>query len=242
VGENDTSAGWQRLGATASAGLIYCSRVHLSCIVAVFPIAVAVACGAARPERYVEPTQQLDAVDLESTEVQPSYSRSELERVLAEERRALTEASAVLASLMEQPGNTVEIALRQADLGVQQRYIDSLESCRARGQWCPPRLGLTWTIREGDLEVPVSLDAELRFDRDSWRTLASELWARGCDCRSMTCVDAMTQTINALETRPTPELQGEAQSSAAITAARSCLWRLRGKASRRGQTAGLDAR
>lgn len=197
--------------------------------------ALLVSCGGSQSsERYVEPTV-IGQIDPESTEVQPTYGRQEMERVLVEERQAHTTAAAVLASLMEQRGKSVEIALKLADLQVQERYLESLEACRARGVWCPPKLGMAWTIRE-DQDVPVSLDAEARFDLASWRKLAAELWARGCDCRSMTCVDAMTQTIDALEAQPTPEVQGDHEAAAAVTGARTCLWRLRGKAGKRGLT------
>lgn len=190
--------------------------------------------GSQSSERYVEPTV-VGQIDPESTEVQPTYGRQEMERVLVEERQAHAAAAAVLASLMEQRGKSVEISLKLADLGVQERYLEALESCRARGVWCPPRLGMAWTIRE-DQDVPVSLDAEVRFDLASWRALTAELWARGCDCRSMACVDAMTQTIDALELQPTPEVRGDHEASAALTGARTCLWRLRGKAGKRGLT------
>jgi hypothetical protein len=199
------------------------------------------ACGGSpRAERYVEPVQQPQDIDPESTEVRPNYGRQEMDRVLTEERQSYATAATSLASLQEQRGKAVEISLRQADLGVQQRYIEVLESCRSRGVWCPPRLAMTWTIRE-DVDVPVALDAEQRFDLTSWRKLTQELWARGCDCRSMACVDAMTQTIDVLEPRPTPEVQGDHESSAALTAARTCLWRLRGLAGRRGRIEPADA-
>jgi hypothetical protein len=192
----------------------------------------AAGCGGGQTERFVEPTQAAQ-IDPEATEVQPTYGKQELERVLAEERQAHVAAQAVLDGLMGQRGKAVEISLRLADLGVQARFLETLESCKARGVWCPPKLGMTWTIRDG-VDVPVSLDSDVRFDLTSWRKLTTELWARSCDCRSMTCVDAMTVTIDALEPRPTPEVQGDEEASAALTAARTCLWRLRGKAGQRG--------
>jgi hypothetical protein len=197
--------------------------------------AAALGCGSSqRAERYVEPTPVNEVVDAEAMEVHPSYGQPEMDRVLAEEKQALAQGTAALAGLIEQRGKAVEIALHQADLEVQQRYIEALELCRARGMWCPPRLGLAWTIRD-DADLPVSLDAETRFDLASWRKLTTELWARGCDCRSMRCVDAMTQMIDGLELRPTAEVQGDHESSVALTGARTCLWRLRGKAGKRGQ-------
>jgi hypothetical protein len=200
--------------------------------VRVAALLLAAGCGGSQTERFVEPTQAAQ-IDPEATEVVPTYGKHELERVIGEERQAHAAAQSVLASLMDQRGKAVEIALRLADLGVQERYLETLESCKARGVWCPPKLGMAWTIREG-VDVPVSLDTEVRFDLQTWRAVTAELWARGCDCRSMTCVDAMTQTIDALEPRPTPEVQGDQEASAALTAARTCLWRLRGKAGQRG--------
>lgn len=228
-----------RPSAVAFAGSLSASRrlslsASLVASVAASLAASLVGCGGAPVERYVEPTKATP-VDPEAVEVVPTYSRQEMERVLAEERQAHTAAQAVLASLMEQRGRSVEIALKLADVGVQARYLEGLEACRARGVWCPPKLGMAWTIRE-EQAVPVSLDAEVRFDLTSWRALASELWARGCDCRSMTCVDAMTQTIDELEKQPMPEVQGDPEAAASITAARTCLWRLRGKAGKRGLT------
>jgi hypothetical protein len=193
------------------------------------------ACGGAQSgERYVEPTVKSEPlIDAESTEVHPSYGRADMERVLAEERRALAEGQATAEALMLQKGKAVELSLALADLSVQRRYIEAMESCRDHGVWCPPRLGLTWTLRDGDVDVPVSLDAEQRFDLESWRKLTRELWARGCDCRSMRCVDAMTRTVDVLEARPTAEVQGDHEASVALTGARTCLWRLRGKAGKR---------
>lgn len=204
----------------------------LAVIAAGAAVVAAAGCGGGQTERFVEPTQ-VAQIDPESTEVVPTYGKQELERVLGEERQAHAAAQSVLDGLMGQRGKSVEISLRLADVGVQARYIETLESCKARGVWCPPKLGMAWTIRDG-VDVPVSLDNEVRFDLASWRKLTSELWARGCDCRSMTCVDAMTESIDALEPRPTPEVQGDQEASAALTAARTCLWRLRGKAGKRG--------
>lgn len=214
---------------------MYCPGVQLARLSAVAflgSLAAGLGCGGSQVERYVEPKKP-EPVDPEAVEVVPSYSRQEMERVLAEERQAHTAARAVLDSLMEQRGRSVEIALKLADLGVQERFIEALDACRARGVWCPPKLGMSWTIRE-EQAVPVSLDAEVRFDLASWRKLASELWARGCDCRSMTCVDAMTQTIDELERQPMADVQGDHEAASAITGARTCLWRLRGKAGKRG--------
>ena len=199
-----------------------------------FVTALASACGGSPGgERFVEPTTRVEPVDAESTEVHPAYGRADMERVLAEERRAQADGAAALDALMQQKGKAVEIAQALADQGVRQRYLDALESCRDHGVWCPPRLGLSWTILDGEAEVPVSLEAELRFDVASWRKLTRELWARGCDCRSMRCVDAMTRTIDTLEARPTPEVQGDHEASVGLTGARTCLWRLRGKAGQR---------
>lgn len=195
--------------------------------------AVGAGCGGGQTERFVEP-KKIEPIDPEATEVQPTYSRQDMDRVLTEERQAHAAAASTLATLMEQRGRSGEIALKLADLGVQQRYIDALQSCRDHGMWCPPKLGgFTWTIREMEQEVPVTLDAEPRFDVTSWRKVAAELWARGCDCRSMTCVDAMTQSIDALEQKPTLDVQGDHEASASITGARTCLWRLRGLAGKR---------
>lgn len=201
-------------------------------------IALVAACGGAQStERFVEPPARAEPVDPESTEVQASYGRQELEHVLAEERRAQADGAAALEALQQQRGKAVEIALALADQGVRQRFLDSLESCRDRGVWCPPKLGHTWTLRDGDLDVPVTLDAEQRFDVESWRKLARELWSRSCDCRSMRCVDAMTRTVDTLELRPTAEVQGDHDASVALTGARTCLWRLRGKAGKRAYAA-----
>jgi hypothetical protein len=193
------------------------------------------ACGGAQSsERYVEPTSRPEGIDAEAVEVRPSYGRAEMERVLGEERRALADGSAAIEALAAQRGKAVELAVAIADQGVRQRYVLALESCRDHGAWCPPALGLSWTLHDESADVPVSLDAELRFDLASWRKLAAELWARGCDCRTMRCVDAMTHTIDVLEARPTLEVQGDHEASVAVTGARTCLWRLRGKAGRRG--------
>jgi hypothetical protein len=252
VGESDIA----RRAATPPRQLIYCGAVKLAGLrvrsgnaapvfrqdagsgaarrlAAALALALLSGCGgSSSAPRLVETSARSAEADPEATDVRPSYPRPELEQVISDERRAIAQAELELAALSEQRGQTVELALRTADLGVQRRYLAALEQCRDSGRWCPPRLGLRWTISD-DADVPVALDATLRFDRDSWRALTTELWARGCDCRSMRCVDAMTQTIDALETRPTPEVQGDHDASVALTGARTCLWRLRGLAGSR---------
>lgn len=194
------------------------------------------ACGGAQPsERFVEPQSRPDPIDPEATEVTPSYGRAEIERVLGEERRAQADGKAAIEALQTQRGKAVELALALADQGVRERYLETLETCRDHRMWCPPRLGLSWTFHDDSADVPVSLESELRFDLQSWRKLSAELWARGCDCRTMQCVDAMTHTIDVLESRPLAEVQGDHEASTAVTGARTCLWRLRGKAGSRGK-------
>jgi hypothetical protein len=74
------------------------------------------------------------------------------------------------------------------------------------------------------------MTAALRFDLDSWRGLAAELHGRACACRTLACVDSVGIAIDQLETRPMPEVQSDDAATTAITRARECLFRLRGKA------------
>lgn len=194
------------------------------------------ACGGAQSsERFVEPQSRPDPIDPEATEVAPSYGRAELERAIGEERRAQADGKAAIEALQTQRGKSLELATALADQGVRERYLEALETCRDHRMWCPPKLGLSWTFHDDAADVPVSLEAELRFDLQSWRKLAAELWARGCDCRTMRCVDAMTHTVDVLESRPLADVQGDHEASTAVTGARTCLWRLRGKAGSRGK-------
>jgi len=174
----------------------------------------------------------------------PSYGKAEIRRALISERaaeatleRRVGEIEARLAD-PPAPGATnpaLEDQLRvaAADLAVRRRFIATLEVCEAAGHWCPPRLDdPPWAFdpdpdpgRPGD----PPLTASLRYDLDSWRQIAAELHGRACACRTSACVDSVGVAIDELEPRPMPAVQGDDQAAAAITRARECLFRLRGK-------------
>jgi len=75
--------------------------------------------------------------------------------------------------------------------------------------------------------------ATLRFDLESWRALAAELHGRACACRTLACVDSVGVAIDQLETRPMPQVASDDAAATAITRARECLFRLRGKSAMR---------
>ncbi|HEV7555145.1 MAG TPA: hypothetical protein VGO00_06825, partial [Kofleriaceae bacterium] len=82
---------------------------------------------------------------------------------------------------------------------------------------------------EPDSDAKPPLDAALRFDREDWIKLASELHGRACACRTVACVDSLTAVIDQMETQPTRDVQGDETAAQSIVWARECLFRLRGK-------------
>jgi hypothetical protein len=164
----------------------------------------------------------------------PSYGRPELQRALISERgieASLERRVAELEAREPGPGPDDQLRVAVADLGVRRRFIATLETCESSGRWCPPRLDdPPWTY-DPDPEQPAEppLSAALRFDLESWRTIAAELYGRACACRTLACVDSLGVAINELELRPMPVVQSDDQSAAEITRARECLFRLRGK-------------
>ena len=162
----------------------------------------------------------------------PTYGAPELQKALIAERGAEATGERIVAEL-EANGTDDRLFVARADLAVRQRFIASLETCEATGTQCPPRLDdPTWSYDpdpDGPLPPP-KLDAPLRFDLDSWRAIAGELHGRACACRTIACVDSLGVVIDALESRPMPEVAGDDAATLSITRARECLFRLRGKA------------
>ena len=168
----------------------------------------------------------------------PSYGRAELQRALISERG--TEASlerrvADLETRQETASNQAfddQLRVANADLGVRRRFIASLEACEAAGRWCPPRLDDPPWAFDPDADPPADppMSAALRFDLDSWRTIAAELHGRACACRTLACVDSVGVAIDELEPRPMPTVRSDEESAVELTRARECLTRLRGRA------------
>jgi hypothetical protein len=166
----------------------------------------------------------------------PPYRKAELGKALIAERGAEATGERVVAELAaklerDPSAAAVEDQLRvaTADLDVRRQFIASLEACESRGAWCPPRLDDPPWKYEVDPPGNPPLDAQLRFDLESWRRLAAELHGRACACRTLACVDGVGVAIDTLETRPMADVQGDEVASQSITRARECLFRLRGK-------------
>jgi hypothetical protein len=172
----------------------------------------------------------------------PSYGKPELQRALIAERG--TEASlerrvgelearrdALPASSADRAVDD-QLRVAVADLGVRRRFIATLEACEAAGRWCPPRLDDPPWAYDPDPDQPVDppLTAPIRFDLDSWRTVAAELHGRACACRTLACVDSVGVAIDELEPRPMPMVQRDDDATIGLTRARECLYRLRGRA------------
>jgi len=162
----------------------------------------------------------------------PSYGKPELQRALITERGAEASGERLVAELEAGAGTDDRLRVAVADLAIRRRFIASLEACDRSGQACPPRLDEpSWTFDpdpDGGPQAP-RIDAPLRFDLDSWQKIAAELHGRACACRTIACVDSMGVAIDQLEARPMPEVAGDEVASQAITRARECLFRLRGK-------------
>jgi len=173
----------------------------------------------------------------------PSYGKPELQRALIAERGLEATGERRIAELAAQQADgsaagavivAIDDQLRvaEADLAVRRRFIASLEACEASGRLCPPRLDdPPWPFDlDPDRPAPPPMTAALRFDVDSWRTLAAELHGRACACRTLVCVDSVGVAIDQLEIRPMPEVQSDDAATVSVTRARECLFRLRGKA------------
>lgn len=174
---------------------------------------------------------------------QPSYAKSEVARALISERGLEAAGERRVLDLEARPSDPAtddQLRVASADLAVRRRFITTLEACEASGRYCPPRLDDPPWAWDPDadaahhVEPPVT--ATLRFDLESWRTLANELHGRACACRTISCVDSLGVAIDQLEMRPTVQTQGDEAASLAITRARECLFRLRGRSVLRSGT------
>jgi hypothetical protein len=186
-------------------------------------------------------TDATHAVGADDDGFRPSYDLRDVERALiaehAKEATAERQLRDLDAQLDRDPSNEAigdRWRAASADLAVRRRFITTLETCQAIDRGCPPRLdepAWSWDY-DADPEhaKPPPLDAPLRFDLADWRAIALELRGRACACRSMTCLDSLDVAISQLETQPTREVQGDDAALGSITAARECLFRLRGKA------------
>jgi hypothetical protein len=191
----------------------------------------------------VEPAAPGAAALAEEELYKPSYGAPELQKALiaergleatGERRVAELEARQVDAAAEAAPAIDDQLRVAAADLAVRRRFIATLEACEAAGRLCPPRLDdPPWAFDpDPEQSTPPPLTAALRFDLDSWRSLAAELHGRACACRTIACVDSVGVAIDQLETRPMPEVQSDDAALSAITRARECLFRLRGKVPR----------
>lgn len=172
----------------------------------------------------------------------PAYGKAEIQKALFAERAAEATADRVVTELavkvVDGPTND-RWRIARADLEVRRRFIRSLETCESAQRDCPPRLDdPTWSYDpDPDVVVAPKVDSDLRFDLASWQKLSAELFGRACACRTVACLDSMGVVIDQLEVRPMLAVQGDETASLAITRARECLFRLRGKAVSRGATA-----
>lgn len=200
-------------------------------------LAFLAACGTppARPRAPDEPAARSQLA--EEDRFVPPYARADLTRALITERGAEATGEQLVAELAARDPSDAATDERYrvalADLGVRRRFIESLEQCEAAGRWCPPRLDdPPWSYDLDDTTRDPPLDGPLRFDLDSWRKLAAELHGRACACRTIACVDSVGVAIDRLEPRPMRSVQGDDTATIALTRARECLFRLRGRAAR----------
>jgi hypothetical protein len=157
----------------------------------------------------------------------PGYLKADLDKALAGEQAKLATLEQRVAAAEATSGDDFRVLL--GDLGVRRRFVASLEACAASGRDCPPRLDEPAWSFEPDSDAKPPLDAALRFDREDWIKLASELHGRACACRTVACIDSFTAVIDQLESGPTREVSGDETAAQSIVWARECLFRLRGK-------------
>jgi hypothetical protein len=188
------------------------------------------ACSGSQPrppttgERGITTNAQLADLDV----VLPSYSKPELQKALIAARGVEATREHAVAEL--EAGDPDQLRVAIADLAVQRRFIASLEACEATQRWCPPRLDdPPWSYDIADDNAKPPLDTPLRFDADSWRKVTAELFGRACACRTIACVESLGIAIDRMETRVMQDVRDDDAAAAAVTHARECLFRLRGR-------------
>lgn len=186
------------------------------------------------PDDPGAPEQASGAVLADDDSYRPPYGKDDLQKALTAERGAAASADRRVGELEARPpdaatGDQLRVAI--ADVAVRRRFIATLEACEATERWCPPRLDDPPWAFDPDPDHPADppTTAPLRFDVQSWRGLADELHGRACACRTIACVDSVGVAIDQLERRPSLEVQGDEEAALAVTRARECLFRLRGK-------------
>jgi hypothetical protein len=188
--------------------------------------------GAGAGQPVSDPNLATHDVFLTEDDVAPSrYGRTDLDRVIAAEHAALDTADAALATLANDPKPDDALAGALADRGVRQRFVATLESCRDSNRRCPPRLEDRPFTYDLASDKDPKLDVPLRFDLEDWRNVTAELNERACACRTLACVDALDAAMNALETRPMPQVSEDDAAATSLTRARACAMRLRGRRS-----------
>ena len=163
----------------------------------------------------------------DDSEPPPPYDTAAVQRALIAERAGEARDERLVAEAEAGDPDKLQAAL--ANLAVRRRFIRVLESCESKGRLCPPRLDEPAWTHAADYEGDPKLDVPLRFDVASWQKVTVELQGRACACRTVSCIDSLDVTIAKLESRPTDEVQRDDDATAAITRARECLFRLRGR-------------
>jgi hypothetical protein len=157
------------------------------------------------------------------------YARAELQQTLTAEREEVARAEHEKSDSEREAGDDDHLRVLIANLAVRRRFVQTLELCDANAVMCPPRLQEQSWSYAADSDTDPPLDAPMRFDLDSWRKVADELYGRACGCRTIDCLDSIDAAIARLELRPMPDVQADEQASLSITRARECTMALRGK-------------
>ncbi|HEY0482350.1 MAG TPA: hypothetical protein VGD37_32740 [Kofleriaceae bacterium] len=192
--------------------------------------------GSGRPPP-VDPGEAPHSALADEDSYKPGYGKAELQKALIADRAAeatLERRVAELEARDPDPRDAAagdQLRVAAADLAVRRRFIATLEACESAGRWCPPRLDDPAWAFDPDADPPADppLTATLRFDLESWRAIAAELHGRACACRTLACLDSVGVAIDQLERRPMPEVQSDDAAVTAVTRARECLFRLRGR-------------
>lgn len=179
--------------------------------------------GPAKPGDEVTVHSSLAADD----EPPPPYDKAELQKALIGERAAEATLERRVSEL--ENGDPDPLRIAQENLAVRRRFIATLEVCEAQNRLCPPRLDEPPWPYAADSDEDPKLDVPLRFDLTSWQKVTAELHGRACACRTLACIDSMDATLGRLETRPVEEVRADDVATTAITRARECLFRLRGR-------------
>jgi hypothetical protein len=196
------------------------SMTRAGSLIAVIAVIAVAACGPTTSSTGDSTTSAIDRDPVGTSAIAgATYSRAEVVRAINAERDKLV----ALDRDRETVPDDLRLVAMNADRAVLAGAVALLERCLDKTGTCPPALTTTPDPDFDPDARPPSLDVA------GWRIVAARLHAAACGCRTMACVDGYTETLRVQEAANDDATDGDEVASASVTAARECLWVLRGK-------------